>query len=386
MKILIKDNKYDNLVNTILYCSFFIHQLFFVLSVSALSWYNPIIRKSTQMVIIISFIVMSITVFYYFLRGKFSIKEIIIYIVLLIPLLISLYNYRVVMVISNLFYAAIFKNVDVKRSLRIVLYATIAGFLINVAISIITSNAGIAIQKHPDGTDRVRYGLGFYYAYITAYYYLTIVIMFILAYDKFSYLLYILLTALNIIIFKLTDTKAACFYAMIAIVLHFLFVKLKCNKLYNLFKPIAILSCPISTLIAIFLPQFYIKGEPIWDFLNQVVNGRLFLTKNAFEACGWTLFGQTAHIWNEGKHYVDSAIGTMFVQNGLIVLIMAVTFMTFFAYMAVKINHKPLAIVLFIISIRSIFDLGFMTMQLGPVIIMFYDVLRKYRNGVVCDY
>ena len=54
--------------------------------------------------------------------------------------------------------------------------------------------------------------------------------------------------------------------------------------------------------------------------------------------------------------------------------------------MAVKINHKPLMIVLFTIAVRSIFDLGFMTMQLGPVIIMFYDVYNKYRSGIVCDY
>ena len=386
MNHLIKNNKYDNLVNSILYCAFFIHQLFFLLSVSALSWYTPQVRKATQAVIIISFVAMGITAFYYLLRGRFSIKEIVIYLFISIPLLISLYNYRVVMVISNLLYAAIFKNADAKKSLRIALYATVAGFLINIALSIFTTYTGNAIQSYPNGSPRYRYGLGFYYAYITAYYFLTIVIMFILAYDKFSYLLYIILIALNIIIFKLTDTKAACFYAMIAIALHFIFVKLKCNKLFNLFKPVAILSCPISVLLAILFPIFYVEGNSVWDFLNQVVNGRLRLTQKAFEVCGWTLFGQTAPIWGYGKYYVDSAIGTMFVQNGLIVLIMAVIFMTFFSYMAIKINHKPLAIVLFIISIRSIFDLGFMTMQLGPVIILFYDVLRKYRSGVVCDY
>ena len=386
MKSLIKDNKYDNLVNKVLYCAFFIHQLFFVLSVSAFSWSTPQVRKVTQSIIIISFVVMGLTAFYYFLRGKFTIKEIIIYILIAIPLLVSLYNYRVVMVFSNLLYAAIFKNVDSKKSLRVVLYATIAGFLINVVLSFATTYSGTAIQKYSNGADRVRYGLGFYYAYITAYYYLTIVIMFILAYDSFSYLLYIVLTALNIIIFKLTDTKAACFYAMIAIILHFLFIKLKFNKLYRIFKPIVILSCPASTILAIFLPKFYVNGNKIWEFLNNIVNHRLSLTQKAFEVCGWTWFGQTAPIWNKGVYYVDSAIGTMFVQNGLIVLIMSVVFMTFFAYMAVKINHKPLAIVLFIISVRSIFDLGFMTMQLGPVIILFYDVFNKYRNGVVCDY
>ena len=87
-----------------------------------------------------------------------------------------------------------------------------------------------------------------------------------------------------------------------------------------------------------------------------------------------------------GAYYADSAILTMLIGNGLVVLIMSTIFLTFFSYMAVKINHKPLMIVLFIIAVRSIFDLGFMAMQLGPVIIMFYDVYNKYRSGIVCDY
>ena len=385
MKALIKNDKYDKIVNDIVYASFFIHQLFFLLSISALAKNMVDIRKGMQQVIIISFIVMCTTILYYFLRGKFSINEILVYIAIGIPLLISLYNYRVVMVISNLFYAAIFKNVDCKKSLKIVLCATILGFLINVFLGLVTRYTGNAMQTRY-GMQRIRYGLGFYYAYMTSYYYLTIVIMFILAFDKFNILTYVVLTFFNILIFILCDTKAAFTYAMIALILHLLFIKFNFKVLFKLFKIAVICSVPFAVIFAIILPILYVKGSAFWDTFNHIVNGRLFLTQNAINVCGWKWFGQTVSMGKAGAYYADSAILTMLIGNGLVVLIMSTIFLTFFSYMAVKINHKPLMIVLFTIAVRSIFDLGFMTMQLGPVIIMFYDVYNKYRSGIVCDY
>ena len=385
MNAVVKDNRFDKLVNNIVYASFFIHQLFFLLSISALAKNIIEIRKGTQLVIIISFLIMCSTILYYFLRGKFSLKEAIVYVVIFVPLLVSLYNYRVVMVISNLFYAAIFKNVDCKKSLKIVLCATILGFLINVFLGIVTGYTGNAMQTRY-GMQRIRYGLGFYYAYMTSYYYLTIVIMFILAFDRFNILTYVALTFFNILIFILCDTKAAFTYTMIALILHLLFIKFNFKTLFKLFKIAVICSVPFAVIFAVFLPILYVKGNAFWDTFNHIVNGRLYLTQNAIAVCGWKWFGQTVSMGKVGAYYADSAILTMLIGNGLVVLIMSTIFLTFFSYMAVKINHKPLMIVLFIIAVRSIFDLGFMAMQLGPVIIMFYDVYNKYRSGIVCDY
>ena len=385
MKTLIKSNKYDSLVNSILYCAFFIHQLFFIFSVSEFATSVAGVKRIAQFIIIISFFVMCLTALYYFLRGKFSAKEIAIYTILAIPLLISLYNYRVVMVVSNLFYAAIFKNVDIDKGLKVALYAIILGYAINVLISIFTRYTGNVGQLRY-GVSRIRYGLGFRYAYFTGYYYMTIVLIYILVHDRLKIIEYVMLTALNLLVFILSDAKGAFVYTMVALVLHLMFVRFNLNYLSKIFKIFVVAAFPIAALIAILLPAFYVQGNNIWDMLNRILTGRLRLTHNALIDCGWKWFGQTAKLWDPGVHYADSSIVLMLIQNGLIVLIMSIAFMTLFSYMAVKINHKPLMIVLFVIALRSTFDMGFMTMQLGPVIIMFYDVLNKYRNGVVCDY
>ena len=198
--------------------------------------------------------------------------------------------------------------------------------------------------------------------------------------------MYVTLTFFNIVIFIFCDTKAAFTYTLVALILHLLFIKFNFKTLFKFFKIAVICSVPFAVIFAIFLPILYVKGNAFWDLFNKIVNGRLYLTQNAIAVCGWKWFGQTVSMGKVGAYYVDSAILTMLIGNGLIVLIMSTIFLTFFSYMAVKINHKPLMIVLFIIAVRSIFDLGFMTIQLGPVIIMFYDVYNKYRSGIVCDY
>ena len=385
MMTLIKTEKYDKFVNNIVYSAFFIHQLFFLFSVSALAKNNGNILKIARIVIISSFVIMCMTIIYYFFRGKFSLKEIFIYILIAIPLLISLYNYRVVMVIANLFYAAIFKNVNINKSLNVVLYATIIGYLINVLLGIFTKYTGNVGQVRY-GFSRTRYGLGFCYAYFTGYYYLTIVIIYILAHNYLKNIEYIFLMIFNVAIFIFSDAKGAFVYTVVLIFLHLIFVRYNFKCLFSIFRVAVVLSFPVATILAIFLPAFYVQGNGIWGLLNRIVTGRLALTQNSLNTCGWTWFGQSAALWNPGVHWADSAMVLMLIQNGLVVLIMSVVFMTFFSYMAVKINHKPLMIVLFIIAIRSIFDMGFMTMQLGPVIIMFYDVYNKYKNGIVCDY
>ena len=387
MIAIIKNDKYDNLINNILFTLFFIHQLCFVYSKSAYLDDNlHLIEKNIiNYVIIISFLGMSFTVFYYFLRGKFLIKEVIIYAIISVPLIISLYNYRVVMVISNLFYIAIFKNVNVDKSLKIALIATITGFIINFIFAIFTKYTGNVGQTRY-GISRVRYGLGFRYAYFTGYYYLTIVMIYLLVRKQIKYIEYFALFVIGLLIFIFSDAKAAFAYTVLAIIIHLLYVKCSTKFLYKYFKNLVVLAFPIATLLACILPICYVKGNAFWDKFNQIVNGRLELTQNAIANCGWKWFGQTAQLWNPGIHYADSSIVLMLIQNGMVVLIMCVIFMTFFSYMSVKINNKPLMIVLLIIALRSIFDMGFMTMQLGPVVILFYDTLNKYRSSTICDY
>lgn len=376
---IIKSDKYDNLINNILYLSLFIHQFSFLFSVSALVNDTGIVPY-VQKVIVLSFLIMCSTILYYFLRGKFTFKEIIIYIIIAIPLLISLHNYRNVMIISNLFYIAMFKNVDTRKGMKVVLYATIAGFLFNFLLSLVTQYTGDVGQVRY-GIERIRHGLGFRYAYFPSYYYMTIVLVYMLTVDKISAKMYFVILAFNILVFVFADTKAAFAYTLIAIFLHIIFVNHNYNILDKIFNVFTILSYPISALFAILLPILYKNGVPFWDKFNEIVNGRLLLTQNTFNYCGITFWGQTAQTWLPGERHIDSAIAMTLVQNGVFVLLMSIIFLTFFSYMATKIKNKPLMIVLAVMALRGTFDMGFLTFQLGPVVILFYETLNKFLDN-----
>ncbi len=378
---IIKSDKYDRLINNVLYSALFIHQFAFLFSVSALVTDTGIVSY-VHKVITLTFVIMCSTIFYYFLRGKFSFKEIAIYIIISIPLLISLYNYRNVMIISNLFYIAMFKNVDARKSMKVVLYATIAGFIFNVLLSIVTKYTG-DVGQFRHGMDIIRHGLGFRYAYFPSYYYMTIVLIYMLTVDKISIKMYMVLLAFNILVFILADTKAAFTYTLIAIILYIIFVNHSFNVLDKIFNLLTIIAYPIATLLSILFPMLYKRGNLFWDKFNNIVSGRLYLTQNTFNYCGITIWGQTASTWMPGERHIDSAIAMTLVQNGIVVLLMSVIFLTFFSYMAVKIKNKPLMIVLAVMALRGTFDMGFLTFQLGPVVILFYETLYKFLKESV---
>lgn len=386
MTALIKKNKYDELVNNIVYICFFIHLMFFSFGRSELASQISFFMQLANNMKIISFMIMCFSLPYYFLRGKFSLKEIIIYIIIAIPLLISYRNYPVIMVAANLLYIPIFKNVNANKALKVALYATITGFLINLLISIFTKYTGNQIQTRYFGNERIRYGLGFYYGYITAYFYSTIILIYILTKKNIKYIEYAILMIFNIMVFIFCDTRSAFFYGMLAILLHILFVKInfkeidiKLKKIIEkVFNLIVLSSFLIASILAIFLPVIYIETNPILIKINKIVSGRLFLTREALKICGWKWFGQYPKIGEAGKFYPDSSIASMLIQNGMVVLIMSIIFMTIFSYMAIKTKNKSLIIVLFVIAIRSIFDMGFMCIQLGPVVVLFYTVLDSY--------
>ena len=159
---LIKTEKYDNFVNELLYKVYFVYQFMFLLHVSSLNYAVKVFDIFTSVAIIISFGIILLIDLYYFLRGKYSTKEIIIYALVGIILLISLYNYRDVMVTVNLFAIMAFKNVDAKKALKIYLKATILGMACVFLLGILTPYTSNSIQAR-NGIKRVRYGLGFYY-------------------------------------------------------------------------------------------------------------------------------------------------------------------------------------------------------------------------------
>lgn len=375
---LIKTDKYDKFVENLLYRVYFIYQFTFLWHVTYLDYTVKAFDKFTSIIIIISFATILLIDLYYFLRGKYSFREIIIYFVIGLLLLVSLFNYRDVMVMVNLFTIMVFKNVDVKKALKVYLYATILGMVGVFLLGTLTPYTLNVVQPRY-GALKTRYGLGFYYTSFPLHYLLSILLVFFVVCNKVKIYHYIIFSVLNIILFILTDTKAPFVYIWLALIVHFVLTKSKSQILTDIFGFLTIISYPVLTLLTIFMSVFYNQNNKVLFFLDQVLSGRLALTHNALEVCGFKFFGQTVTIWGEG-FYIDSSIVNMLVLNGLCVLIISVGFMTYFSYLSAKTKNIPMMIALSFFALRSTFDWGFMAFQMTPVVIMFYTVLEDYKN------
>lgn len=372
---LIKDDKLDLKVENVLYYAYFIHQFSFLVSVSTLARDIESIYKAISAIMIFTFLIIILGDFYYFLRGKFSLKEISIYAIIAIVFLISFFNYRNVMVLANLVLISCFKNVNIKRFLKCYLMATVAGSLTNILLFLITGAQDIVIETRY-GIERKRYGIGFAIPTFLAHYFYSITFMYISYKEKLKNLDCIVIMIINTIIFLLTDTKAVFLYIIMLLIIEYMLNK-RYNKIfYKTFGIFTLLSYIICGLSSFLLSYFYDESNKVMTILNKVLSGRLKLMHRGLVRWGFTLFGQTIPIKETGNT-IDSSMVSMIMENGLVVFIICITFMTILSYIAYKKKYIPLLIALFAIAIRSAFDLGFMALQFGPAVILFYTVLDK---------
>ena len=375
----IKTNKYDSFVERVLYYSYFVYQFMFLLHVSALAHNVGLYDKLTSIAIILSFGVILLIDLYYLLRGNYSLNEIIIYGIVGTLLLISLLNYRDVMVSVNLFAIMAFKNADAKKGLIIYFIATIIGMVCVILLGIFTPYKGDVVQVRY-GIEKIRHGLGFFYTSFALHYLFSLVLVFFIICDKVRIYHYLLISLANVILFYLTDTKAPFIYIWIIMIVYLVLTKIKSDLLIRLYGVLTILSYPLLTIFTIVTSYCYNANSKFYILLNKILTSRLSLTHNALEKCKFTLFGQTVDIWGEG-FYIDSSIINMLVLNGLIILIVSVGFMTIFSYMASKNKNIPLMIALSFFALRSAFDWGFMAFQMTPIIILFYNTFKTYMNA-----
>ena len=180
---MIKTNKYDKLVNDLIYYLYFIFQFAFVISGTAIVRLSQSTYRFSTLFMIVPFALLALCDFYFLLRGMFNKIEIIIYAIVGIVLLLSFYNYRNVMVLANLIVISVFKNTDGKRAIKCYLLATVTAFIMSLILGLIFPNIGNVIQIR-GGVERERLGLGFFYASLGQFYYLSIVLAYILYREK----------------------------------------------------------------------------------------------------------------------------------------------------------------------------------------------------------
>ena len=256
-----------------------------------------------------------------------------------------------------------------------------AAFVITLLLGIFTPFKGNIVQTRFGGIERTRYGLGFFYASLGQFYFLSIVLAYILIKEKIKLTESLIFVLISSIMFYFTDTKAPFVYSIFVIVLFIIIDKLKNTKIFDVFSFVAVLFQFIGCIGMYFMLYFYNGNNNVLNTINNIVTGRLELTHNALMRFGVKLFGQTApEVLGDPTCYLDSSLMVLLVLFGLAVTVLSLCFMSYFAYLAYKNRKVAILVVIFFISLRGAFDLGFMAIQFSPVVLLFMPMLREYLS------
>ena len=282
------------------------------------------------------------------------------------------------MVLANLVMISAFRETDGKRAIKYYLIATISAFIIALILGLIFPDIGNVIQVR-SGVEKERLGVGFFYASLGQFYYLSIVLAYILYKKKLKYYEYIVFILIDILLFRFTDTRAPFFYTILALVIFFVIDKYKDEVIYNIFGVITVLSPFIACIGMTLMSWFYSSDNKVLAFINRIVNGRLALTHNSLMEFGIKFFGQTQpKALGNSNYYLDSSLMVLLILFGLVVTVVCVSFMSYFAYISYKTKKITILLSIFIISLRGAFDLGFMAIQFSPVVLLFMPTLKEY--------
>lgn len=257
-------------------------------------------------------------------------------------------------------------------------------FIINVYLMlfVVTSSLfGIIedrIYLRYNGT--YRYSMGYQYTTNIANLYMHMIFMYVYwKKKKISVVSIILLMSVNILLFKLTDTKNA--FSMGVVVLIGAFViktSVYLSRPHKWINAIYLCCVPFFAVASIGMTVFYNRDVSWMNSINKILSGRLQLGYKGIEQYGIRLFGNKiewvggGYIYEVSKkiyNYVDSSYVQFLLEFGLAALILACIYIVTLNYKAIKKNDVWFGLVMFAIAVHSIPDPQLMWLECNPFLL-----------------
>jgi O-antigen/teichoic acid export membrane protein len=215
-----------------------------------------------------------------------------------------------------------------------------------------------------DPAIRMRESLGFSYTTeCSNFFFYTILCWIYWRKEKISWKEIGAMAVIQVFLFAKTDTKNAFSLGMAALCGSSV---LKCSSFLRTYRKIytlpAVGLAPAASTVMLVLSAYYNPDKAWMNGLNQLINGRLLLGKNAFDTYGITWLGQQIE-WVGGVsssgnayNYVDSSYVQTLLNFGIIVYAMVLIGLIVFGISIAKKKDTCLLLVFLLIVIHSMFD------------------------------
>jgi len=269
------------------------------------------------------------------------------------------------------------KGIEFDRIIEYSFYIN-AFLMLFVAASSLFGIVENRIYVRPNGD--YRYSLGYQYTTNIANLYMHTIIMYVYwKKKKMSVISIVTLMAINVAIYRLTDTRNAfgivCLILIGAVLLKYLDYFSRPHKWINY---IYIYSVPFLALVSVCATALYNPNISWMNFINGLFSGRLQLGKVGLEQYGIKLFGNKIE-WIGGiiefeinkktYNYVDSSFVQVLLEFGVIALVMASIYFVSLNRKAVR--HKDIwfGLAVFLIALHSVLDPQLMWLEFNPFLL-----------------
>lgn len=244
-----------------------------------------------------------------------------------------------------------------------------------------------------DGT--YRYLLGYRFpTFMPNYFFHLILCWIIIRKSRITFLELCLITFINFILYKYTDTRAVYYLVNLLclgiILLKYFNLSYSTFFLGRVFAFLTQYSFILFSILAIYLHYTYDPNLDWMAHLNTALSGRLELGKRGFDLYGIQLFGSQVEFVTmlnaenaADFFYIDSAYVQLLLVFGIVIFSLIAIAYTDIGKKIVNRNDKYFALALIFLFLHSITDPQLMSPEFNPLLLCLgYYGLDKYRENL----
>lgn len=322
-----------------------------------------------------------------FINNKYSVREIIGYIVLVFMWITCIRSSNGLTVFDGLLFAFSARNLKFRH--------IIFTFFITGSILFIFTLGASYFQKIPDliyinNGVKVRHSLGYTYTSFSSqvFFYLSCTYVF-LRNKKISFAEGIIIELISIVLFLKTETRNP-FLVTTLLVMFTLLIRYT-NKDWKIIKKISIWIFPFLGIFSIIASYLFNPSSRMFSLLNTILSNRLELSNNALNQYGYAIFGQKIVINGVGymgtysKNYnvIDSSYVMNYVLRGPLFLMLILALFFLLLRKLCKSQYEAssyLILILVLMAMHSTLDPQLLSLWYNPFFLAIGYVFRRDFN------
>lgn len=350
---------------------------------------NPIEGRLFQVTFILFFIKVLLT--------KYEIREyIIIFVFCLLGLLVDFFGDRNEILRIFMFVAAC-KDIDIKKSLKYVLWISIAGCMLLALLSATGIFGDLVVPKEYPGNifvNRYCFGMGNANAFHIMFFALAVLALYVYA-ETLKWYVYVILFVINIGIYLLTSCKTGLLMCAVSIIGMALIRFIKGQKVKRMLGVMCLIVQPLMVAISVF---FAYASQHLFDYywgenkaseyipveLMQKVDN--LLTGRISSLCNYTDRGGTIATWtlftnSSSQAYFDLGFVRLFYWYGIIPAAIIIIVFCSLSYFLYKENFVSELAFITGICIFTVVEAHFVSVYIGRIYPLF--VLGGYWSEMI---